>query len=75
MRQKLARIVVALALAAVFGMASKIVVGQSPAQESDADEKDVFKNLAFRNLGAAGGGGRVGAVLGFRLITIVYYFV
>ena len=73
MRQKLARIVVALALAAVFGMASKIVVGQSPAQESDADEKDVFKNLAFRNLGAAGGGGRVAAVVGIPGNPNVYY--
>jgi len=73
MRQKLARFGMALALAAVFGISSKIVVGQSPAQESDANEKDVFKNLEFRNLGPAVGGGRVASVAGIPGNPNVYY--
>src|SRR5271157_1837351 len=73
MRQKLARLGMALALAAVFGISSRMLAGQSPAQESDANEKDVFKNLEFRNLGPAVGGGRVASVVGIPGNPNVYY--
>jgi photosystem II stability/assembly factor-like uncharacterized protein len=63
----------ALALVTVFGISSKIIVAQSPAAESDASEKDIFKNLEFRNLGPAVGGGRVAAVAGIPGNPNVYY--
>jgi photosystem II stability/assembly factor-like uncharacterized protein len=63
----------AMALAAFFGVSGQIVAGQSPAQDSDANEKDVFKNLEFRNLGPAVGGGRVAAVAGIPGNSNVYY--
>jgi len=73
MRQKLARLGMALALAAVLGISSRIGAGQSPPKESDGDEKDVFKNLEFRNLGPAVGGGRVASVVGIPGNPNVYY--
>jgi len=73
MKQKLARLGTALALAAVFGISSRFVAGQAPAPDSDANEKDVFKNLEFRNLGPAVGGGRVASVAGIPGNPNVYY--
>ena len=73
MRHNWARFGMVLALAMVFGISSKVVMGQSPAPESGVDEKDVFKNLAFRNLGPAVGGGRVAAVAGIPGNPNVYY--
>ena len=64
---------VAFVLSMVIGGAAKIAGGQSSAQESDSTEKDVFKNLAFRNLGPAVGGGRVAAVVGIPGNPNVYY--
>jgi photosystem II stability/assembly factor-like uncharacterized protein len=63
----------ALALAAAFGIASLGVAGQSATQGSEANENDVLKNLEFRNLGPAVGGGRVAAVVGIPGNPNVYY--
>ena len=62
-----------LALAAAVGFSSPVLGQQSSSQEPDASEKDVFKNLEFRNLGPAVGGGRVAAVAGIPGIPNVYY--
>ncbi len=73
MKRTLARLGVAMALAMVFGISTTRVAGQSAAQDSDTGEKDVFKNLEFRNLGPAVGGGRVASVVGIPGNPNIYY--
>jgi len=64
MKGILARVGRVVVLAAAVAISSQLAAGQSPAPESDASEKDVFKSLQFRNLGPAVGGGRVAAMAG-----------
>ncbi len=73
MKRNLARFCLAMSLAFVFGIPSTRLAGQSTVQDSDASEKDVFKNLEFRNLGPAVGGGRVASVVGIPGNPNVYY--
>ena len=73
MTQRLARLIIALALVALFGISSSKLAGQTPAEASDENEKDVFKNLEFRDLGPAVGGGRVASVVGIPGNPNVYY--
>ena len=73
MKKIVARFGLVWVMAAAVVFSSQLMAGQSPAPESDANEKDVFKNLEFRNLGPAVGGGRVAAVAGIPGNPNVYY--
>jgi len=73
MKKIVARFGMVWVFAAAVAVSSQAMAGQSPAQASDANEKDVFKNLEFRNLGPAVGGGRVAAVAGIPGNPNVYY--
>jgi photosystem II stability/assembly factor-like uncharacterized protein len=72
MMQKLARLGVAWLLATSLSSGSKLVAGAAT-QDPDESEKDVLKNLTFRNLGPAVGGGRVPSVVGIPGNPNVYY--
>jgi photosystem II stability/assembly factor-like uncharacterized protein len=69
---KLARLGAALLLATLLASDSRLAA-RAAAQDPDESEKDVLKNLAFRNLGPAVGGGRVTSVVGLPGNPNVYY--
>ena len=74
MMKKLIELCLALTLAlSLFAGRRTLAAQESSPQDSDATEKDVLKNLEFRNLGPAVGGGRVSTVVGLPGTPNVYY--
>ena len=61
----------ALIAAASFSFAKQ--AEPESGQQSDSENKDVFKNLKFRNLGPAAAGGRVSSVVGVPGDPSIYY--
>ncbi len=59
-----------LLAAASFSLAKQ---AEPDSAQADAENKDIFKNLKFRNLGPAAAGGRVSAVVGVPGDPNLYY--